>query len=86
MEMMTMREPETEPRSEHREGWVARSIEQQTAKLPSDAFLWAAVGSIAASLVLDQWGFLGLPVHQLNAPRLLGVAMLLGGVVLVRAF
>ena len=29
---------------------IARSIEQQTAKLPSDLFLWAALGSIAASL------------------------------------
>ena len=37
-------------RPEHREGMVARSIEQQTAKLPSDLFLWAAVGSIAGSL------------------------------------
>lgn len=34
----------------HREGKVARTIEQQTAKLPSDLFLWAAVGSIAISL------------------------------------
>jgi hypothetical protein len=36
----------------HAEGPVARSLEQQTAKLPSDLFLWAAVGSILASLVL----------------------------------
>ena len=42
--------PETEPRKQHREGPIARSIEQQTAKLPSDFFLWAAFGSIAASL------------------------------------
>jgi len=41
---------ETEPRSEHREGLIARSIEQQTARVPSDVFLWAAFGSIAASL------------------------------------
>lgn len=36
----------------HREGMVAKGIEQQTAKLPSDLFLWAAVGSIATSLTL----------------------------------
>lgn len=42
--------PETAPNPDHREGPVARSIEQQTAKLPSDLFLWAALGSIAASL------------------------------------
>ena len=43
-------EARTEARKEHREGPIARSIEQQTAKLPSDTFLWAALGSIAASL------------------------------------
>ncbi|HYG39774.1 MAG TPA: hypothetical protein VD908_14205 [Cytophagales bacterium] len=37
---------------EHKEGPVARAIEEQTAKLPSDVFLWAAVGSMAASLTL----------------------------------
>ncbi len=36
----------------HREGKVARAIEEQTAKLPSDLFLWAAVGAMAASLSL----------------------------------
>jgi hypothetical protein len=38
--------------NEHSEGPVARAIEEQTAKLPSDAFLWAAGASIAASLIL----------------------------------
>ena len=37
---------------DHSEGVLARTIEQQTARLPSDTFLWAAVGSIAASLTL----------------------------------
>jgi hypothetical protein len=41
---------------EHEEGIVARAIEQQTAKLPSDTFLWAAVGSIGASLALKAAG------------------------------
>ena len=35
---------------EHKEGPVASAIEEQTAKLPSDLFLWAALGSIALSL------------------------------------
>lgn len=39
-------------RPEHREGGFARAIEEQTAKLPSDTFLWLAFGSIAASLTL----------------------------------
>lgn len=34
------------------EGPVARTIEQQTAKLPSDLFLWAALGSIGVSMYL----------------------------------
>ena len=41
---------------EHEEGVVARTIEQQTAKLPSDLFLWLAAGSIAASATLKIMG------------------------------
>lgn len=39
--------------TEHREGTVAKTIEQQTAKLPSDLFLWLAGGSIVLSLILE---------------------------------
>lgn len=39
-----------------REGKVAKAIEQQTAKLPSDTFLWAALGSMGASLALGLAG------------------------------
>jgi hypothetical protein len=49
-------EPQPGPRPEHREGAVARSIEQQTAKLPSDLFLWAAFASIAGSLAFKVTG------------------------------
>lgn len=41
---------------QHREGPVARAIEEQTAKLPSDLFLWAALGSMAVSLALQLTG------------------------------
>ena len=41
---------------QHSEGPIARTIEQQTAKLPSDVFLWAAAGSIGASAVLQLMG------------------------------
>ena len=44
------REPKSSASPEHRVGVVARTIEQQTAKLPSDFFLWAALGSIGGSL------------------------------------
>jgi hypothetical protein len=40
-------------RFSHTEGRVATAIEQQTAKLPSDAFLWAACGAIAGSLAMQ---------------------------------
>ena len=42
--------------ADHSEGSLARSIEQQTAKLPSDTFLWAALGSIGLSLGLQMAG------------------------------
>jgi hypothetical protein len=45
-------ETRVDQRHDHREGVLAKTIEEQTAKLPSDAFLWAAGGSIAASLTL----------------------------------
>lgn len=41
---------------EHSEGRVARMIEHETAKLPSDTFLWLAWGSIAVSLALKLSG------------------------------
>ena len=43
-------------RQEHTEGPVAKAIEDQTAKLPSDTFLWLAGGSIAGSLALKIMG------------------------------
>ena len=51
MQDILQREPKTSPEPSQREGTVARSIEQQTAKIPSDWFLWAALGSIGASLI-----------------------------------
>jgi len=41
---------------EDKEGPVAKAIEEQTAKLPSDTFLWLAGGSIAISLALKLMG------------------------------
>ena len=40
----------------HSEGRVAKAIEEQTAKLPSDTFLWLAVTSMAASAALQMTG------------------------------
>ncbi|MEX2591197.1 MAG: hypothetical protein WD426_00385 [Anditalea sp.] len=35
-----------------KEGRVAKTIEEKTANLPSDAFLWAAVAAMGVSLTL----------------------------------
>jgi hypothetical protein len=58
---------------EHKEGTVARTIEEQTAKLPSDVFLWAAVASMAGSLTLKllKNDHMALFVGQWPAPFLL---------------
>ena len=58
---------------EHREGVVAKAIEEQTAKLPSDTFLWLAGASIAGSLTLKMMGKThdALFVGQWAAPFLL---------------
>ncbi len=59
--------------TEHREGPVASAIEEQTAKLPSDLFLWAAFASIGTSLVFKVMGKRhdALFVGQWAAPFLL---------------
>jgi len=46
----------TMEREQHSEGRVARAIEEQTAKLPSDTFLWIAIGSMATSATLQLMG------------------------------
>ena len=39
-----------------KEGAMAKQIEEQTAQIPSDAFLWSAVGAMAVSLTLKLAG------------------------------
>ena len=58
---------------EHKEGQLASAIEQQTAKIPSDVFLWAALGSMAISLTLQLTGSKhgSLFIGQWAAPFLL---------------
>lgn len=48
-----------EQRGEEREGRLARNIERQTAKLPSDIFLWAAGAAIVGSLAFQVMGMAG---------------------------
>jgi hypothetical protein len=58
---------------EQKEGRVARTIEEQTAKLPSDIFLWSALGSMGVSLILKtlKQNHTALFVGQWAAPFLL---------------
>jgi len=56
MQDMLEREPRSAPNASQREGPVARTIEQQTSKLPSDTFLWAALGSMGISLAMLMFG------------------------------
>ena len=42
--------------NQHSEGPVAEAIEQQTSKIPSDLFLWAALSSMGVSLALKIQG------------------------------
>lgn len=46
----------TAPARDYREGRVARTIEDQTARLPSDVWLWAAFASMGVSLALQLKG------------------------------
>ena len=40
----------------HSEGRIAKTIEDQTAKLPSDTFLWIAIGAMAFSATMQAVG------------------------------
>lgn len=56
-----------------REGRVARNIEEQTSKIPSDVFLWASIGAMTVSLALQiaRQKHLSLFIGQWAAPFLL---------------
>ena len=58
---------------QYREGNLAKAIESQTAKLPSDAFLWASGASMAASLAAKAMGskHTALFIGQWAAPFLI---------------
>jgi bacterial/archaeal transporter family-2 protein len=54
-------------------------------KLGGAAYIALLVtGQMVAALAFDQFGWLGIPQRSIDVPRLLGVALLVGGVVLIR--
>ena len=42
------------------------------------------LGQMITSLAVDQFGLFGVPKHSVDAPRVVGVALLVAGVVLIR--
>jgi transporter family-2 protein len=52
------------------------------------AFLFAllVVGQMLSSIIVDHYGWLGVPIHTVNPWRVLGAAFLVAGVVLIRRF
>jgi hypothetical protein len=59
--------------TDHKEGPVAKTIEEQTAKLPSDLFLWAGLGAMGLALALKVFkqSHSALLVGQWAAPFLI---------------
>ena len=51
-----LHENNTAEAHDHAEGYVAQSMEHYTAMLPSDVWLWAAVGSMGLSLACRMRG------------------------------
>lgn len=53
---------------------------------PAVLFSLVVAGQLINSVVIDHFGLFGYDVHAVSPLRVLGVAMLIGGVVLIRAF
>jgi transporter family-2 protein len=49
-------------------------------------FSLIVAGQMIISIIFDNYGLLGLPIKQINWQRLLGVAFLITGVLLIRRF
>ena len=43
-------------------------------------------GQLGTSLILDHFGSLGLPIHTINWPRVLGIVLIITGVILIRNY
>jgi transporter family-2 protein len=54
-------------------------------KLGATALIASIIGGqVLCSVVLDHWGLIGFSQHPLNAGRLVGIALLFGGVILIQ--
>lgn len=48
-----LQEQTRQERAAHKEGPVAKGIEKHTAKIPSDIFLWVALGTMVVSAIVQ---------------------------------
>lgn len=71
--MARLKHSDSQEVQDHSEGKVARTIEEQTAKMPSDAWLWGAFAAIGGAMIFHALGKRedGLFVGQWAAPLLL---------------
>lgn len=53
---------------------------------PAVLFSLVVAGQLLNSIVIDHFGLFGYDVHHASPMRLIGAAMLIGGVVIIRAF
>ncbi len=49
-------------------------------------FSLAIAGQMMVSLIIDHFGFLDVPVKEISVPRILGVLLIVGGVIVIRRF
>lgn len=49
-------------------------------------FSLVIAGQMIVTLLIDHFGLLGIPVKEVSVPRIAGVLLIIGGVVLIRKF
>lgn len=49
-------------------------------------FSLLVAGQMTLTLIIDHYGLLGVPVREVNWPRVLGILLVIGGVILIRKF
>ena len=67
-------------------GYVLATIVLAPRLGPGVLFGAVVAGQMAAAVVVEHFGWLGFQAHPVNAARLAGVALIVGGVVLLRRF
>jgi transporter family-2 protein len=67
-------------------GYVLATIVLAPRLGPGVLFGAVVAGQMAAAVVVEHYGWLGFQAHPVNAARLAGVALIVGGVVLLRRF